>query len=1274
MKKTILSLIVALIAINNINAATFIVTSVSDSGPGTFRQAILDANTAIGADVISFSIGTGTKTITLLSVVDITSEIDIDGSTQPGFSGIPLIKIAGTSMVQMTNANGAKLQHLEFINNSGSTAILANSISNCLISNNVIVGAAFGIRLDGDNTNNTITNNNFSGASAYGILFSLGVNNGNSITNNNLTNCTSRGLFYGLGTPASIDNNDFTGSLNALFLGGANGFIITSPSSSGPNKNIFGNHIGRVLELFDNTNINISNWDFTSLVSAPLNIRNPLFVRNSNANVFENCNLAGMENGIQFDDDNSNDIINNCNFSGAALYGIVFNNGNNQNNTITNNDLTNCGDYGLYYSNGTPASVNSNTFTGSVSGIYLSGANTFTLGSSNIFKNQTGTSIQLEASSAVNVSNIVVNGNGGTGILVNQSNNCVLSGNTTCGRTYGIRIQGASNGNIITNGSIVSSSFGIRLDNSSVNSTTITAVNLFNTTNISNGGVNTVITGTTSTNTSPIISVNSGSICRGQSFTMIPSGAFTYTFSSGSSVVSPTTTTSYSVIGTDANGCLSALPAVSNVPVNAIPVLSVNSGVICSGQSFIMTPSVNFGVATYTYSSGSAVVSPTSTATYSVFATTGVGCVIATPAISSVTVNPLPNIILNIGEICSGQSFTIVPTGADSYTYSSGSSVVTPSTTTSYSVSGTNALTGCTNTAISTVTVNALPTISVNSGSICSGQSFTMIPSGADTYTYSSGSSVVTPTINTSYNVVGTSSLGCVSSNTAISSVTVNSLPIISVNSGTVCAGQSFTMVPSGADTYTYSNGSSVATPSANSTYSVSGTDASGCVSSVDAISSVTVNALPSISVNSGSICAGQLFTMIPSGADTYTYSNGSSVATPTANATYSVSGTNTVTGCISNVDAVSSVIVNALPSISVNSGSICAGQSFTIVPSGADTYTYSNGSSVATPTANATYSISGTNTVTGCVSNVDAVSSVIVNALPSISVNSGSVCAGQSFTMVPSGASTYTFSNGSSVATPTANATYSVSGTDANGCVSNVDAVSSVIVNALPSISVNSGSICAGQSFTIVASGAHVYYYPSGSSVVTPTANTTYSINGAFMNGCYSATPGIVSVIVNPLPTLVSTTTNTLLCVGETATLSVMGADTYTWSTSENTTDIAVTPSVQTTYTVNGTDANGCVNSSIILQDVSLCTGLNQIASVDYDLSVYPNPSNGNFNVNVATQSQVTILNLLGKVIYSEQLTVGVNTINLNHIANGIYILKAESNGNSKTIRLIKE
>ena len=66
------------------------------------------------------------------------------------------------------------------------------------------------------------------------------------------------------------------------------------------------------------------------------------------------------------------------------------------------------------------------------------------------------------------------------------------------------------------------------------------------------------------------------------------------------------------------------------------------------------------------------------------------------------------------------------------------------------------------------------PTITVNSGSVCAGSSFTMSPSGVSTYTYSSGTAVVTPTATSSYSVTGTSAAGCVSSAAAVSTVTVN--------------------------------------------------------------------------------------------------------------------------------------------------------------------------------------------------------------------------------------------------------------------------------------------------------------------------------------------------------------------------------------------------------------------------------------------------------------------------------------------------------------------
>src|SRR5438093_5768759 len=62
--------------------STFSVTSANDSGAGSLRQAILDANAAAGADMINFAIGTGLKTIATLSPLPtITGPLVIDGST-----------------------------------------------------------------------------------------------------------------------------------------------------------------------------------------------------------------------------------------------------------------------------------------------------------------------------------------------------------------------------------------------------------------------------------------------------------------------------------------------------------------------------------------------------------------------------------------------------------------------------------------------------------------------------------------------------------------------------------------------------------------------------------------------------------------------------------------------------------------------------------------------------------------------------------------------------------------------------------------------------------------------------------------------------------------------------------------------------------------------------------------------------------------------------------------------------------------------------------------
>ncbi len=78
-------------------AAVFTVTSPADAGPGSLRQAMLDANAAFGADTIVFAIGaSGPVTLAPLSPLPpVTDAVTIDGSTQPGFAGAPLIAIDG---------------------------------------------------------------------------------------------------------------------------------------------------------------------------------------------------------------------------------------------------------------------------------------------------------------------------------------------------------------------------------------------------------------------------------------------------------------------------------------------------------------------------------------------------------------------------------------------------------------------------------------------------------------------------------------------------------------------------------------------------------------------------------------------------------------------------------------------------------------------------------------------------------------------------------------------------------------------------------------------------------------------------------------------------------------------------------------------------------------------------------------------------------------------------------------------------------------------------
>ena len=83
----------------DVTPTTFTVINTDDSGAGSLRQAILDANALAGTDQINFNIsGAGPFTITPLTALPtITDAVIVDGTTQPGYAGTPLIELIGTS-------------------------------------------------------------------------------------------------------------------------------------------------------------------------------------------------------------------------------------------------------------------------------------------------------------------------------------------------------------------------------------------------------------------------------------------------------------------------------------------------------------------------------------------------------------------------------------------------------------------------------------------------------------------------------------------------------------------------------------------------------------------------------------------------------------------------------------------------------------------------------------------------------------------------------------------------------------------------------------------------------------------------------------------------------------------------------------------------------------------------------------------------------------------------------------------------------------------------
>ncbi len=338
---------------------------------------------------------------------------------------------------------------------------------------------------------------------------------------------------------------------------------------------------------------------------------------------------------------------------------------------------------------------------------------------------------------------------------------------------------------------------------------------------------------------------------------------------------------------------------ISNPCNQPIINISQTSSGVCSGGTVNLsaTSSGTNAATTFTWSSGqtgaSTIVSPTITTTYVVSGTGAANCIGTQTAV--VTVTASPNVNVSSFTVCSSPvtSATLIANGASSYSWNTGSTnssiVVTPNSTTVYTVTGYGAGGNCPNVKTATITLGAQLSMAIISSSsvLCSGGTVTLSAlSAATTYSWSNGATTpvitVTPGASSIYTVVGISgSFPVVCFGTNSISITVNPSPVLAVllTPSVLCAGVgSVTINASGANTYFYlgssANPKSTSTPTAPGAYSftISGTS-NGCVSLGQVTLSVEANPTVTIFANKVSACIDQVVTLTASGADTYVWS-----------------------------------------------------------------------------------------------------------------------------------------------------------------------------------------------------------------------------------------------------------------------------------------------------------------------------------------------------------------------------------------------------------------
>jgi hypothetical protein len=445
----------------------------------------------------------------------------------------------------------------------------------------------------------------------------------------------------------------------------------------------------------------------------------------------------------------------------------------------------------------------------------------------------------------------------------------------------------------------------------------------------------------------------------------------------------------------------------------------------------------------------------------------------------------------------------------------------------------------------------------------------------------------------------------------------------------------------------------------------------------------ITQNGFSISASGAATICASNPATLTASGsASSYTWNPGNiagtvAVVNPAATTIYTLSGSSGT--CVTTRTV--QVTVNSSPTVAANNQTICTGGTATLIASGASTYSWSTSQTTPTifvsPSSNTTYTVTGS---IGSCSNTKTVSVTIGTQLGiNVAATSTAFCSGNSTTLTASGANTYTWStssnNASIAVSPNATTIYTVSGSA--GSCSGTKTIS-INVTTTPTVVLSAASLttCNGDAVNISASGASNYTWLPGNQTtsninVTPASTSVYTVTGA--NGsCTNVKTATVTVNIKPTVN-VAASANTV-CLGSVVNLFATGANTYTWNPGNQTgSPVSVSPTSNTTYTVQGQGSNGCIGLNTLLISVSPCTGLSINAADAASIQVYPNPFKDELTIQANSEVKVKIVNALGQVVKTETVN-GKSVINTTELPKAIYFIEIRSEAGTKVLKLIRD